>query len=79
MQAADQGRVDVLLLDERTELWGTYDPTLAELEVHAEPEAGDEDLLDKAAFYTLARGGTVFTVASDSMPDGGPAAAILRY
>ncbi len=79
IRAADQGRVDVLLLDERTELWGTYDPTLAELEVHAEPEAGDEDLLDKAAYYTLARGGTVFNVESGRVPDGGPAAAILRY
>ena len=79
MKAADQGRVDVLLLDERTELWGTYDPTMAVVEIHAEPEVGDEDLLDKAAFYTLARGGTVFTVDSGCVPDGGPAAAILRY
>ncbi len=79
MRAADQGRVDVLLLDDRTELWGTYDPTMAALEVHAEPEIGDEDLLDKAAFYTLARGGTVFTVDTGAVPDGGPAAAILRY
>ncbi len=79
MRAADQGRVDVLLLDDRTELWGTYDPTMAELEVHAEPEVGDEDLLDKAAFYTLSRGGSVFTVDSGTVPDGGPAAAILRY
>ncbi len=79
MTAADQGRVDVLLLDDRTELWGTYDPTMAEVEVHAEPEIGDEDLLDKAAFYTLSRGGTVFTVDPGTVPDGGPAAAILRY
>ena len=79
MQAADQGRIDVLLLDDRTELWGTYDATLAELEVHAQPETGDEDLLDKVAFYTLARGGKVFTVPDGAMPDGGPAAAILRY
>ncbi len=79
MKAADQGRVDVLLLDERTELWGTYDPTLAELEIHAEPEIGDEDLLDKAAFYTLARGGLVFDVAAGRVPEGEPAAAILRY
>ncbi len=79
MKAADQGRVDVLLLDDRTELWGTYDPTMAALEIHAEPEVGDEDLLDKAAFYTLSRGGTVFTVDSGAVPDGGPAAAILRY
>ncbi len=79
MRAADQGRVDVLLLDERTELWGTYDPTLAELEIHAEPEVGDEDLLNKAAFYTLARGGMVFNVAAGRVPEGEPAVAILRY
>ncbi len=47
--------------------------------MHAEPELGDEDLLDKAAFYTLARGGKVFTLDPGKVPDGGPAAAILRY
>lgn len=77
--AADQGRVDVLLLDERTELWGTYDPAMAELEIHSEPRAGDQDLLDMAAFYTLSRGGTVFTLGAGAVPDGGSAAAILRY
>jgi len=77
--AADQGRVDVLLLDEKTELWGTYDPAMAELEIHAEPQAGDQDLLDMAAFYTLSRGGTVYTLGTGSVPDGASAAAILRY
>lgn len=77
--AAAQGRVDVLLLDEQTELWGTYDAAAAELEIHAEPADGDQDLLDVAAYYTLARGGTVYTLASGSVPDGAPAAAILRY
>ncbi len=77
--AADQGRVDVLLLDEKTELWGTYDPASAELEIHAEPQEGDQDLLDVAAHYTLSRGGEVFTMGSGSVPDGAPAAAVLRY
>ena len=77
--AADQGRVDVLLLDEKTELWGRYDPSSAELEIHAEPQEGDQDLLDMAAFYTLSRGGEVFTMGAGAVPDGAPAAAVLRY
>jgi hypothetical protein len=41
--------------------------------------AGDEDLLDLAAMYTLLRRGTVYAVAPEQMPDRTPAAAILRY
>jgi hypothetical protein len=46
---------------------------------HQEAAAGDEDLLDVAATYTLLRRGTVYAVASEHMPADTPAAAILRY
>ncbi len=79
VRAADEGRVDVLLLAETPERWGTYDRERAKVNLHAEAQAGDEDLLDRAAVATLKRGGSVFTVAPERLPDGGSAAAVYRY
>ncbi len=77
--AADEGRVDVLLLADAPERWGTFDRKRGEVTLHAEAQTGDEDLLDRAAVATLKRGGSVFTVAPERLPDGGPAAAVYRY
>jgi hypothetical protein len=40
---------------------------------------GEDDLLDLAAVQTLLRGGTVYTVAAEDVPDDARAAALLRY
>ena len=79
VRAADEGRVDVLLLAEDSELWGTVDPAGAKVTLHAERAGDDEELLDRAALATLSRGGTVFTVPAERLPEGGPAAAVYRY
>jgi hypothetical protein len=47
--------------------------------VRGTPEAGDVDLLDRAAVDTLSNGGTVFTLSRDQLPLGAQAAAVLRY
>ena len=46
---------------------------------HRRPAPGAEDLLDAAAIQTMLRGGTVFTMAPEAVPEGSPIAAILRY
>lgn len=79
VRAAEQGRVDVLLLAEEPEVWGAWNPDHAGVEVHRERQSGDDDLLELAAASTLTFGGTVFTVTPDRLPDGGPAAAVYRY
>jgi len=79
VRAAEEGRVDVLLLSEDTELWGTFDAANAEVKLHLDPGGGGEELLDRAAYSTLARGGTVFTVPNARLPEGRPAAAVYRY
>jgi hypothetical protein len=44
--AAGQGRVDSLFVAMREEIWGTVSPETDNIQVHQEPQPGDEDLLD---------------------------------
>lgn len=79
MPAATEGRVGVLFLAREAERWGRMDPATGRVDVHEEQEPGDEDLLETAALYTLARGGKVFALPGERMPQGRVIAANLRY
>jgi hypothetical protein len=76
--AAATGRVDTLIVARGERAWGRYaGPDRAV--VHTVRRTGDEDLVDRAAWYTLRQGGGYRPVEPDMVPGGGPAAAILRY
>jgi hypothetical protein len=77
--AAYDGRVDTLFVPIGVQQWGAFHDESRTVEVHQEALAGDEDLLDVAATYTLMRRGTVYAVAPEQMPEHTPVAAILRY
>jgi hypothetical protein len=77
--AAYDGRIATLFVAITVQQWGIFRSESREVEVHQEAAAGDEDLLDVAATYTLLRRGTVYAVAPEYLPDATPAAAILRY
>ena len=79
LEAAEDGRVDVLFEPIGIHHWGRYDPVARQPVVHRQPEAGDEDLLNVAAVKTLLTGGTVYAVPAEEMPDAGAVAAVLRY
>jgi hypothetical protein len=79
VMAAYDGRIDTLFVAVNVQQWGVFRSESREVEVHQEAAAGDEDLLDVAATYTLLRRGTVYAVVPEHMPDGTAAAAILRY
>jgi hypothetical protein len=79
MPAACEGKVDTLFIARDVVMWGVHDVETGAVEVHGEPQPGDEDLLDLAAVETLTRHGTVYTVPVEEMPVSGPAAAIMRY
>jgi hypothetical protein len=76
LTAAEQGRVDVLFSATGEHLWGRVD---GRVEVHSDPQPGDEDLLDLAAVRTLLTSGRIHAVEPDEVPGDGPVAAILRY
>lgn len=77
---AQHGRIGTLFItDGTTAVWGKYDERRQDIEIHQDAQPGDEDLLDRAAINTLLRGGVVYIVEPENMPDSTPAAALLRY
>lgn len=79
VSAAYYQRIDSLFVAADRQYWGHFDPETMSVNLHSEPEADDEDMLDFAAFHTLLNGGTVYAVEAEKLPDETPAAAIFRY
>jgi hypothetical protein len=77
--AAYHGRIELLFVAVGMQLWGGFDPRTNAVVLHDEAEPGDGDLLDFAAVHTLLKGGTVYAVETNRVPDGAPLAAIFRY
>lgn len=82
LPAAYYGRVDFLFVATDVQQWGTFDPNTHTVHLHANPEPGDEDLLDLAAVQTFLHGGKVYAVSRKEVPDDphrGSLAAVFRY
>jgi hypothetical protein len=79
VQAAYYGRVDSLFVALGVHLWGSFDPNSDKVVIDREHKPGNEDLLDLSAVHTLLKGGTVYAVDADKVPDDGLMAAIYRY
>jgi len=77
--AACNGQVETLFVADKGQQWGTYDYANNAIDLHLEPEPGDEDLLDLTAMQTLINGGTVFVVDHKDVPEGELLAGMLRY
>ncbi len=77
--AAQHGRVDTLFVALGAQVWGRYDADGDVVQVHADPEPADGDLLDLAALLTLQNSGMVYAVPAEQVPGGGLLAAVLRY
>ena len=72
-------RVDALFVPVGQQKWGHFDPETMSVDLHAEPEPDDEDLLNFAALHTIVNGGTVYAVDPEKVPDEATVAAIYRY
>ena len=79
LQAAYQERVATLFVGKGEAANGSFDPETGRMVRRHEAQAGDEDLLDLAAVWTLSGGGVVYAVEPDQVPGGGFVAAVLRY
>lgn len=75
--AAHRGQVDTLFVLANAHSWGQFDTTSGEVTENNATQP--QDLLDLAAVQTFLQGGTVYTLASEDMPDAVPVAAIYRY
>jgi hypothetical protein len=79
VRAAFAGRVDTLLLAEGVGLRGRFDAAAGKVTVCEEFAVTGEDLLDAAAVQTLGRGGSVYILPREGMPDAALTAAAPRY
>jgi hypothetical protein len=77
--AAHHGRVETLFVALGVQMWGAFYPDTAVVDIHDQAQPGDLDLLDLAATETLLKGGAVYAVEPDLVPDQGALAAIFRY
>jgi hypothetical protein len=77
--AATFGRVELLFAPVGVQQWGRFDPSQSRVEGHADPQPGDQDLLDLAAVQTLLNRGAVYIVEPSEVPGGGRLAAVFRY
>lgn len=77
--AAHDGRVDTLFVALGTRRWGSFDAGTRAVEPAEHNGPGTEDLLDLSAIQTLLKGGTVYAVPPDEVPEGGELAAVYRY
>jgi hypothetical protein len=79
VSAAYHGKAEFLFMAAGRQEWGVYDAEHDELRFAPPAAPGAEDLLDAAAIQTMLKGGTVFTMALEAVPEGAPIAAIFRY
>jgi len=77
--AAYYSRVELLFVAVGVQKWGTFDPEDNLVEIRDQFKPGDVDLLDFAAVQTLTKGGTVFALPPEKVPDSALVAALLRY
>jgi hypothetical protein len=78
LPAAYRGDIDTLLVETNKPIWGHFVPATGSIDVHDRADAGDEDLVNMAALYTLRHGGKVFVNEHGSGADGLPLTAITR-
>lgn len=79
LPATYDGRVDRLLVQEQSQQWGRYDPDRRTVSLEDSPTGDNEELLNVAATETLVRGGDVYILPGDRMPQRATIAAIYRY
>jgi hypothetical protein len=79
LPAAYNGRVELLFVAVGRQEWGVYDAQGDKLQRFPQARPGAEDLLDAASIQTLLKGGAVFSVEPEAVPDGPPLAAVFRY
>ena len=78
--AADSGRISTLFIAKDEHVWGTYTPDKADVERHKTKKPMDVCLLDMAARKTFLKGGKVFLVDQENLPNKDTKLnAALRY
>ncbi|MBZ9729244.1 hypothetical protein LB467_06055 [Salegentibacter sp. JZCK2] len=69
LPAVQQGKVDTLFLENRSEIWGTYNEDNMNVTIHDNQHDGNYSLMNWAAKEVLRQGGNVFLISQAQMPD----------
>jgi hypothetical protein len=78
-RAAFTGKVDTVFVALNHQIWGTFDEKTLQTTIHSEKQVGDIDLLDFIASHTLLRGGRVYALLPEHMPDASSVASLFRF
>ncbi len=77
---ASEGRIDTLFVENREDIWGVYDIDKKEVRVDEKSSPDNESLLNKAAIKTFLKGGHVYLLEKDEMPNPNSRVnALYRY
>lgn len=77
--AAFNGQIESLFIDKDASEWGNFNHDKNILERKEEGSIGAEDLVEYVSLLTLSRGGKVFALDSNQIPNEETLAAVLRY
>jgi release factor family 7 len=77
--AAIRAQIDSLFLDTTKTRWGRYKMEDESVEMHDQPQPGDQDLVELAAVETLKHKGEVFALQQSNGAAGEVAGALLRF
>jgi hypothetical protein len=78
LQAAGEGRIEMLLVSLGAELFARHDLESGRVDLHTQYQDGDMDVLDEAVVRTVLSGGEVYGIEEDEMPMNLPLVALLR-
>jgi hypothetical protein len=74
------GRVGTLfIVNKSPHIWGQLNERNQKVSIHDHQLPGDDELIERASIDTLLRGGAVYIMDREDMPDEKDAAAIMRY
>jgi release factor family 6 len=76
---AYKGQIETLFIADDLEKWGTFNPENDKVKILNDKKFEAEDLVAYAASLTTTRGGTVYSLTKDKLPDDNEIAAVLKY
>ncbi len=78
--AAMEGKIDTLFLENREEIWGTYNDKSRKVTINDQQNSGNYSLMNLAAKKVLENGGNVFLIEAAFMPEkDSKMNALFRY
>ena len=79
MPAASYARVAQLFVQKGAHIWGKFDDSTGELQLHESQQEDSDDLINIAVLMTVLNGGEVFLLENGQLPAESSIAAIMRY